>query len=89
MNLCILPAGVDYVPFSGPVVFPASASGDTQCQNLTLLDDNTEENDETFQIRIFDSACLLSQTEATVTIIDDGNIIYFNYFMFISFLYWS
>ena len=54
-------------------MFPATSSGDTQCQNLTLLDDSMEESDETFQIRIFDSACLLSQTEATVTIIDDGN----------------
>ena len=66
--------GVDYAPFSELVTFPASTSVGMQCRDVTLLDDNVEEDDETFQVQIRDSVCQLGQTEASITIIDDGNL---------------
>ena len=69
----LLSAGVDYEPFSEVVTFPSSSGAGMQCRDVTLVDDNSEENDETFLVQISDSSCQLIQTEATVTIIDDGN----------------
>ena len=66
---------MDYVPFSELVTFPASTSSGMQCRDVTLLDDNVEEDDETFQVQIRDSVCQLARTEASVTIIDDGNLV--------------
>ena len=50
----------------------SSGLNPVQCQNVTLIDDDVEENEETFQIQISSSDCLLAQEEATVTIVDDG-----------------
>ena len=66
-------AGMDYEPLSATVMFLSSSGlNPMQCQNVTLLDDDTEEDGETFQVQISSSDCILAQTEATVTIIDDG-----------------
>ena len=64
---------MDYEPLSATVMFLSSSGlSPVQCQNVTLLDDDTEEDDETFQVQISSSDCILAQLEATVTIIDDG-----------------
>ena len=66
-------AGVDYSPLSETVTFLSSASDSRQCRNVVLLNDGLTEPDETFQVQIRDSVCTLLQTEATVTIIDEGS----------------
>ena len=64
---------MDYEPLSATVMFLSSSGlSPVQCQNVTLLDDDTEEDDETFQVQISSTDCVLAQPEATVTIIDDG-----------------
>ena len=64
---------MDYEPLSATVMFLSSSGlSPVQCQNVTLLDDDTEEDDETFQVQISSTDCVLAQSEATVTIIDDG-----------------
>lgn len=64
---------MDYEPLSTTVMFLSSSGlNPVQCQNVTLLDDDTEEDDETFQVQISSSDCVLVQPEATVTVIDDG-----------------
>lgn len=66
-------AGVDYEPLSATVMFSSSSGlNPIQCQNVTLLDDEIDEEDETFQVQISNSDCIIGQSEATVTIVDDG-----------------
>jgi hypothetical protein len=69
----IIIAGMDYEPLSATVMFLSSSGlNPVQCQNVTLLDDDTEEDDETFDVQITSSDCILAQTQGTVTIVDDG-----------------
>ena len=68
-------ADVDYESLSATVTFPPSGGFAVQCQNVTLLDDDLEEEEETFQVQISDSDCQIAQPEATVTIVDDGTVI--------------
>ncbi len=65
---------MDYEPLSATVMFLSSSGlNPVQCQNVTLLDDDTEEDDETFEVQITSSDCiLLGQPQGTVTIVDDG-----------------
>ena len=65
-------ADVDYVSLSETVTFVSSGGSDTLCRDVTIIDDSMEEDDESFQVQIDNSDCLLSRTVADVTIIDDG-----------------
>lgn len=66
-------ADVDYEPLSATVLFLASSGlNPVECQNVTLLDDDSEEDDETFQVQLSSDDCFFAQTDATVTIVDDG-----------------
>ena len=67
-----LTADVDYVSLSETVSLPPSSSGSETCRDVTLIDDNIEEEDETFQVQISQSVCILSRTVADVVIVDDG-----------------
>ena len=70
---------MDYEPLSEIVTFPPSSGFATQCQDVILLDDDLEEEDETFLVQISDSVCQIAQPEATVTIVDDGKALYYLY----------
>ena len=67
-----LTADVDYVTLSETVILPPSSSGSETCHDVTLIDDSVEEEDETFQVQISQSVCMLSRTMAEVVIVDDG-----------------
>ena len=61
-------AGADYTSVSRDLVF---AAGDTEeCVLITLVDDNVQENDETFRVNItaVDPALQIFQSSAVVTI---------------------
>ena len=74
--MCFIPpADVDYESLSATVTFPPSGGSAVQCQNVTLLDDNLEEGDETFQVEISDSDCQILGMASTVTIVDDGTML--------------
>ena len=69
-------AGVDYVPLSETVTFSLSSTENEICRSVSLIDDNFEESDETFDVQISQSSCLLSTTVASVVIVDDGKTNY-------------
>ena len=64
--------GADYIPLSESITFVSGSGVSTMCRDVTLIDDNTEEPEESFQVQISESDCFLSRTVANVTIIDDG-----------------
>lgn len=72
-NSSLLPAeGADYIALSENIIFVLGSGVDTMCVDVTLIDDDVEEPEETFQVQISESDCLLSRAVADVTIIDDG-----------------
>ena len=67
-------AGSDYNAISSTLEFPVnSTSGDEQCINITIVDDNDVEGDEMFTVTLerIIGAVTLSQGTTVVTITDN------------------
>ena len=70
-------AGSDYTAISSPLMFPAgSHDGSEQCVNVSIVDDETVEEDETFtvELTVLTSGVVEGNALTTVVITDnEGN----------------
>ena len=78
----------DYAPLSPSPMnlefLAGSLNGSMQCVNITIMDDDTFERDETFTVRLtvsFPDAAMEGNDLTTVTIVDDEGITEFFHFL--------